>query len=256
MNSTAIFSEQEINHLLTQFNSSEIKNKNSVELSAANIASYIDHTLLKPEASMDEIKILCEEALQFNFASVCVNSSNTEFCFDLLKGSNVKVCTVIGFPLGSTLSSVKVFEAEEAIKAGAEEIDMVINSGKLKEQEDEYELHEIQDIVLVAKKYNSIVKVILETCLLTDEEKVRACLLCKKAKADFVKTSTGFSKGGATLHDVALMKFVVGDSLKVKASGGIRSLEDAKAMIAAGADRLGTSSGVKIMQGISSNSNY
>lgn len=222
MNSTAIFSEQEINHLLTQFNSSEIKNKNSVELSAANIASYIDHTLLKPEASMDEIKILCEEALQFNFASVCVNSSNTEFCFDLLKGSNVKVCTVIGFPLGSTLSSVKVFEAEEAIKAGAEEIDMVINSGKLKEQEDEYELHEIQDIVLVAKKYNSIVKVILETCLLTDEEKVRACLLCKKAKADFVKTSTGFSKGGATLHDVALMKFVVGDSLKVKASGGIR----------------------------------
>lgn len=256
MNSTAIFSEQEINHLLTQFNSSEIKNKNSVELSAANIASYIDHTLLKPEASMDEIKILCEEALQFNFASVCVNSSNTEFCFDLLKGSNVKVCTVIGFPLGSTLSSVKVFEAEEAIKAGAEEIDMVINSGKLKEQEDEYELHEIQDIVLVAKKYNSIVKVILETCLLTDEEKVRACLLCKKAKADFVKTSTGFSKGGATLHDVALMKFVLGDSLKVKASGGIRSLEDAKAMIAAGADRLGTSSGVKIMQGISSNSNY
>lgn len=256
MNSTAIFSEQEINHLLTQFNSSEIKNKNSVKLSAANIASYIDHTLLKPEASMDEIKILCEEALQFNFASVCVNSSNTEFCFDLLKESNVKVCTVIGFPLGSTLSSVKVFEAEEAIKAGAEEIDMVINSGKLKEQDDEYELHEIQDIVLVAKKYNSIVKVILETCLLTDEEKVRACLLCKKAKADFVKTSTGFSKGGATLHDVALMKFVVGDSLKVKASGGIRSLEDAKAMIAAGADRLGTSSGVKIMQGISSNSNY
>jgi len=256
MNSKRIFSEKEINHLLNQFKSSEIKNKNLNELSVANIASYIDHTLLKPEATMDEIIILCREALQYNFASVCVNSSNTEFCFDMLKESNVKVCTVIGFPLGSTISSVKVFEAEEAIKAGAEEIDMVINSGKLKEYDDEYMLDEIQAIIIAAKKYNSIVKVILETCLLTDQEKVRACLLCKKAKADFVKTSTGFSKGGATVHDVALMKFVVGDSLKVKASGGIRSLDDAKAMIAAGADRLGTSSGVKIMQGLSSNSNY
>jgi deoxyribose-phosphate aldolase len=256
MNSKTIFSEQEINHLLNQFNSSEIKNKYSDELSAANIASYIDHTLLKPEASKDEIKILCKEALQFNFATVCVNSSNTEFCFELLKESNVKVCTVIGFPLGSTLSSVKVFEAEEAIKAGAEEIDMIINVGELKEHNDEYVLEEIQNVTFVANKYNTILKVILETCLLTDEEKVRACLICKKAKADFVKTSTGFSKGGATLHDVALMKFVVGDSLKVKASGGIRSLEDAKAMIVAGADRLGTSSGVKIMQGLSYNSNY
>lgn len=256
MNLQTIFSEQEINHLLVQFSSIKSENKKSDELSVRNIASYIDHTLLKPDASKDEIKILCEEALQFNFASVCVNSSNTEFCFDLLKESNVKVCTVIGFPLGAALSTIKVFEAEEAIKAGAEEIDMVINVGKLKELDDEYVLHEIQDVVLTAKKFNSIVKVILETCLLTDEEKIRACLICKKAKADFVKTSTGFSKGGATLHDVALMKFAVGDSLKVKASGGIRSLEDAKAMIAAGADRLGTSSGVKIMNGLSSNSNY
>lgn len=256
MNPKAIFYEQEINNLLDQFNLSETKNIKTDELNVKNIASYIDHTLLKPEASKDEIKILCEEALQFNFASVCVNSSNTEFCFDLLKESNVKVCTVIGFPLGSTLSSVKIFEAEEAIKAGAEEVDMVINVGKLKEHDDEYVLHEIQAVVLIAKKINSLVKVILETCLLTDQDKIRACLICKKAKADFVKTSTGFSKGGATLHDVALMKFVVGDSLKVKASGGIRSLEDAKAMIAAGADRLGTSSGVKIMQGLSTISDY
>lgn len=256
MNSKTIFPEQEINHLLNKFNSSEIKNKNSEELNDAKIASYIDHTLLKPEATKDEIKILCEEALRYNFASVCVNSSNTELCFDLLKESNVKVCTVIGFPLGSALSSVKVFEAEEAIKAGAEEIDMVMNIGKLKEQNDAYVLKEIQDVVFAAKKFNSIIKVIIETCLLTDEEKVRACLLCKKANADFVKTSTGFSKGGANLHDVELMKFVIHDSLKVKASGGIRSFEDAKAMIAAGADRLGTSSGVKIMQGLTSNSNY
>ncbi len=256
MNPKAIYYEQEINKFLDQFNLSETKNIKTDELNVKNIASYIDHTLLKPEASKDEIKILCEEALQFNFASVCVNSSNTEFCFDLLKESNVKVCTVIGFPLGSTLSSVKVFEAEEAIKAGAEEVDMVINVGKLKEHDDEYVLHEIQAVVLIAKKFNSLVKVILETCLLTDQDKIRACLICKKAKADFVKTSTGFSKGGATLHDVALMKFVVGDSLKVKASGGIRSLEDAKAMIAAGADRLGTSSGVKIMQGLSTISDY
>ena len=256
MNPKAIYYEQEINKFLDQFNLSETKNIKTDELNDKNIASYIDHTLLKQEASKDEIKILCEEALQFNFASVCVNSSNTEFCFDLLKESNVKVCTVIGFPLGSTLSSVKVFEAEEAIKAGAEEVDMVINVGKLKEHDDEYVLHEIQAVVLIAKKFNSLVKVILETCLLTDQDKIRACLICKKAKADFVKTSTGFSKGGATLHDVALMKFVVGDSLKVKASGGIRSLEDAKAMIAAGADRLGTSSGVKIMQGLSTISDY
>lgn len=248
-------SESVVRNLISEFNSAPKTNVADINLSKELLATYIDHTLLKPDATEAEIKILCEEALHYNFASVCVNSSNTEFCFDLLKESNVKVCTVIGFPLGSTLSSVKVFEAEEAIKAGAEEIDMVINTGKLKEHDDKYVLEEIQYVVFVAKKYNSIVKVILETCLLTDEEKVRACLLCKKAKADFVKTSTGFSKGGATLHDVALMKFVVGNSLKVKASGGIRSLEDAKAMIAAGADRLGTSSGVKIIQGLSSNSN-
>lgn len=256
MNSNTIFSEQEINQLLNKFNSRELKNKNSQELHDLNIASYIDHTLLKPEATADEIKILCEEALRYKFASVCVNSSHTELCFNLLKESNVKVCTVIGFPLGSAASSVKVFETEKAIEAGAEEIDMVINIGKLKELNEVYVLKEIQDVVFAAKKYNSKVKVILETCLLTDEEKVRACLLCIKAKADFVKTSTGFSKAGATLHDVELMKFVVNDLLKVKASGGIRSFEDAKAMIAAGADRLGTSSGVKIMQGLTSSFDY
>lgn len=256
MNLQEIISDNAIKKILKDFKSSAEKIKPEIQLTKNVLASYIDHTLLKPDATGEEVKNLCAEALQYNFASVCINSSHTSYCFDILKVSNIKVCTVIGFPLGAMLTSVKCFEAEEALIAGAEEIDMVINVGKLKEGDYDYVFNEIRKIILIAKKNLSLCKVILETCLLTDEEKIRACLICKIAGVDFVKTSTGFSKSGATLHDVALMKYIVGDSVKVKASGGIRSIEDAQAMIAAGANRLGTSSGVKIMQALISNSEY
>ncbi|MFH1195922.1 MAG: deoxyribose-phosphate aldolase [bacterium] len=214
-----------------------------------NIARMIDHTLLKPEATPDEIKNLCAEALEYQFASVCINPCYVSLCSDILKGSIVKVCTVIGFPLGAGTTETKRFEAETAIKNGAQEIDMVMNIGKLKSGDYKYVFEDINQVVLAAKKNRLVCKVIIETALLSDEEKVKACLISKEAKADFVKTSTGFSKGGATAADVALMKYVVGSSVGVKASGGVKTHEDAEAMIASGADRIGASASVKIVTG-------
>ncbi|MFN4111317.1 MAG: deoxyribose-phosphate aldolase [Ignavibacteria bacterium] len=210
----------------------------------------IDHTLLKPEATLDDIKKLCNEARQFHFASVCVNPSYVKFCANELQNTDVKVCTVIGFPLGATTTETKRYEAAQAIQNGAQELDMVINIGRLKSGDYDYVFNDIQQIVLEAKPKRVIVKVIIETCLLTDEEKIKACLISKEAGADFVKTSTGFSKGGATAGDVALMRYVVGRSMGVKASGGVRSREDAELMIASGADRIGASASVKIVQNI------
>ncbi len=252
-----LVTEENVKKILNEFLEFEKSKKASdLKLSANELAGMIDHTLLKPDATLSEIKQLCEEAIQNNFASVCINPSYVETCFDLVKSSNVKVCTVIGFPLGATTTQSKFLEAEEAIKNGAEELDMVINIGKLKNKEYEFVLNEIKSIADLSKKHLCTSKVILETCLLSDEEKVYACLLSKAAGVNFVKTSTGFSKGGATVKDVSLMKFVVGDNLQVKASGGIRSHEDAIAMINAGATRLGASAGVKIIAGQKSESNY
>ncbi len=212
-----------------------------------NYAKFIDHTLLKPDATDLGIEKLCLEAKEYDFASVCVNPCYVAKCYELLRGSNVKVCTVIGFPLGASSTVIKVHEAREAVFDGASEVDMVINISRLKEKDDDYVYNEIRKIKDTLKP-GIILKVIIETCLLTDEEKVRACLLSKKAGADFVKTSTGFSTGGATKEDVALMRKTVGKDMGVKASGGVRTKEAFLAMIEAGANRIGTSSGVKIMQ--------
>ena len=205
---------------------------------------YIDHTLLKPEASEEQILKLCDEALEYGFYSVCVNSCHVPLAVDKLSGSDVKVAAVAGFPLGAMSTSSKVFEAREAVEAGASEIDMVINVGALKEGRYEYVLHEIAALVDVCP----CLKVIIETCLLTDDEIVKACELAVQAGADFVKTSTGFSTGGATAEAVSLMRNTVGDKAKIKASGGIRTLADAKKFIELGADRLGCSAGVQIMK--------
>ena len=220
-----------------------------------NIASYIDHTLLKPEATKEQIVKLCQEAAEYKFASVCVNPAWVSVSAKELSDSPVKVCTVIGFPLGASTSETKAFETADAIAKGAEEIDMVINIGALKSGDDELVKNDIKAVVESAKG-KAIVKVIIETCLLTDEEKAVASRLSKEAGADFVKTSTGFSTGGATVADVKLMRETVGSDLGVKASGGVRSLEDLQAMIDAGATRIGASSGVQIMQGLTSNSDY
>ncbi|HKI78963.1 MAG TPA: deoxyribose-phosphate aldolase [Ignavibacteriaceae bacterium] len=225
-------------------------------LADKNLAGKIDHTILKPEATEDEIKALCDEAKEYEFASVCVNPGYVSLCSKLLKGTPVKVCTVIGFPLGATTTETKRFEADQAIKNGAEEIDMVINVGRLKQGDYDYVFNDVNQVVLAAKKKGMICKVILETALLTDEEKIKACVICKYAGAHFVKTSTGFSKGGATAGDVALMKYVVGSTVGVKASGGIRSREDAEKMVASGADRIGASASVKIVLGEKSESAY
>lgn len=221
-----------------------------------SLARMIDHTILKPDATTAEITQLCAEAKQYHFASVCVNPGFVPLCSSLLKGTDVKVCTVIGFPLGATTTEVKRLEAEQAIANGATEIDMVINVGQLKSGNYDYVLNDVNKVVLAAKAHRNVCKVILETALLTDEEKVKACLICKKAGADFVKTSTGFSKGGATVGDIALMRKIVGSAIGVKASGGIRSKEDAEAMIASGADRIGASASVKIVMGEKSESSY
>lgn len=205
---------------------------------------YIDHTLLKPEATEEQILKLCDEALEYDFYSVCVNSCYVPLAIDKLSGSDVKVAAVAGFPLGAMSTASKVFEAREAVEAGASEIDMVINVGALKEGRYEYVLHEITALVDVCP----CLKVIIETCLLTDEEIVKACELAVEAGADFVKTSTGFSTGGATSEDVALMRETVGNKAKVKASGGIRTLADAEKFVELGADRLGCSAGVQIMK--------
>ena len=213
------------------------------------IAGMIDHTLLKPEATVDQIEQLCKEAKQYGFASVCINPSYVKRCAKLLRDTAVKVCTVIGFPLGATSSEAKGFEAERAIQDGAREVDMVINVGMLKSAEYDYVEKDISSVVQAARRHGVLVKVIIETGLLTDEEKVKACLLAKNAGANFVKTSTGFAKGGATVGDIALMRRVVGSSLGVKASGGVRTKEDAKALIESGADRIGASASVMIVTG-------
>lgn len=220
------------------------------------LARMIDHTLLKPETTSKEIIELCTEAKKYHFASVCVNPGFVKLCADLLKGTDVKVCTVIGFPLGATTTETKRYEAEQAIENGAREIDMVINVSRLKDGDYEYVFNDVNQVVLAAKRKRVVCKVILETALLTDQEKVKACLICKEAGADFVKTSTGFSKGGATVGDIALMRYVVGSSIGVKASGGIRSREDADAMIASGADRIGASASVKIVTGEKAEGGY
>jgi deoxyribose-phosphate aldolase len=214
-----------------------------------NLAGTIDHTLLKPDATPDQIAQLCFEARKHNFASVCVNPGWVELCAKLLQGSPVKVCTVIGFPLGATAPEVKVYETGNAIDHGATEIDMVINIGALKARDLELVARDIRGVVLASHERGAIVKVIIETSLLTDEDKVIACLVSKEAGADFVKTSTGFSGGGATVHDIELMRRVVGPAMGVKASGGVRTFEDADAMIKAGATRIGASAGIKIVQG-------
>ncbi|NLY66745.1 MAG: deoxyribose-phosphate aldolase [Tissierellia bacterium] len=214
-----------------------------------DINSKIDHTLLKPEATSDMIENLCREALEFGFAAVCVNPYYVTRAKNLLKGSNIKVATVVGFPLGANTKEVKAFEARKAVEDGADEIDMVINIGALKNRDYEYVMEDIKAVV-DAVEGKAIVKVIIETCLLTKEEKIKACELSKEAGADFVKTSTGFSTGGATIEDIILMKKTIGDSMQIKASGGIRDFETAKAMIEAGASRIGASSSVKIVKGL------
>ena len=216
----------------------------------ASIASLIDHTLLKPEATARQIESLCFEAKEYGFASVCVNSAYVPLATELLKASDVKVCTVVGFPLGASLPHVKADEARRAIENGATEIDMVLHIGALKARDFVALFEDMSDVAYVCHEEHDdfICKVIIETALLTDEEKIIACEIARRAGVDFVKTSTGFSSGGATQADVALMRQVVGAGVGVKASGGVRSLADAQAMVDAGANRIGASSGVKIAQ--------
>jgi len=211
------------------------------------IARFIDHTLLKPDASQDQIAQLCYEARTYHFASVCVNPTQVKLCAQLLKGSGVDVCTVVGFPLGATPAAVKAYETQQAIRDGATEIDMVINVGALKSRDYNVLFEDIGTVVRSAHAGDALVKVIIEAALLTDEEKVIACQLSKASGADFVKTSTGFGPGGATVADVALMRRVVGANIGVKAAGGVRSYSDAQDMIAAGATRIGASAGVSIV---------
>jgi len=212
-----------------------------------SMANMIDHTLLKPDATPEKVTQLCMEARRYNFASVCVNPSYAKLCADLLSGSNVKVCCVVGFPLGATLPEVKVIEAKMAIENGANEIDMVVNIGALKARDSALVARDIRGVVSTGHAAGALVKVILETCLLTDEEKVLGCLLSKEAGADYVKTSTGFSTGGATVKDIMLMRQTVGPEMGIKAAGGISNREDAEKMILAGATRIGASAGVKII---------
>lgn len=211
-----------------------------------NLNKYIDHTLLKADAREEQIRELCREAKEYDFMSVCVNPCWIETAKEELAGTDVKVCVVIGFPLGAMTTAAKVFESRDAVERGAEEVDMVINIGRLKDGNDAYVTNEIKAIKEAIG--DKILKVIIETCLLSDEEKVRACLNAKTAGADFVKTSTGFSTSGATPADVALMKKTVGETVLVKAAGGVRTKEDMFEMIEAGADRIGTSRGVSLMK--------
>ncbi len=220
------------------------------------IAKTIDHTILKPEATPNDVIEICDEAIEYDFASVCVNSCYTPIVASQLENSEAKTCVVIGFPLGATSTASKVAETRDAIDYGANEIDMVINVGMLKQEEFEYVLNDIKAVSDTAHEMNAICKVIIETSLLTDEEKVKVCLISKEVKVDFVKTSTGFNGGGATPKDISLMKRVVGDKLKVKASGGVRSREDAVKVLNAGADRIGASAGVKIVTNKIADGNY
>ncbi len=213
-----------------------------------NLNKLIDHTLLKPEASTTQIETLCNEAKQYDFASVMVNSSNVNQCYELLKDTDVKIATVIGFPLGAMSTRAKLAETRIALEDGANEIDMVLNIGRLKEGNLDYVTSEIKALKELVGEH-ILLKVIIETCLLTEEEKINACHCVSEAKADYIKTSTGFSTGGATAEDVALLRKHVDESVKVKASGGVRSFEDLMLMVEAGAERIGTSSGVKLVQG-------
>ncbi len=220
-----------------------------------NLAEYIDNTLLKPDATEADIKALCDETKKYRFKAVCVNSSWVKFCADALAGTGIAVCSVVGFPLGAGTGESKAFEASSAIKNGATEIDMVINVGMLKSGMKDSVRDDIAQVV-AACKGKAKLKVILEMCLLTEDEKKSAIQAAIDAGADFVKTSTGFSSGGATIGDVTLMRSMVGDKMGVKAAGGVRSIDDAEKMIAAGATRIGTSNGVKIIEGQAVNSGY
>ena len=220
----------------------------NLDLSPKAMAKYIDHTILKPDASLAQVKKVCDEAKEYNFASVCVNTGYVKFVAEQLAGTDVKPCVVVGFPLGACTTEAKAFEAKDAIEKGAKEVDMVINIGAIKSNDWDLVEKDIAALVDTCKG-KALLKVILEPCLLTDDEKVKACQICKKVGADFVKTSTGFSTGGATVEDVKLMRETVGPEMGVKASGGVRTYEDAVAMIKAGASRLGASSGVAIVSG-------
>jgi len=226
-------------------NSAEIKNTNTV-ITPADVAHYIDHTLLKPDATEDQIKTLCEEAAKYGFYSVCVNSSWVEYCAKKLRGSQVKVCAVVGFPLGAMDSRTKAYETRNAIENGADEIDMVINVGALKNGNLKLVEEDLR-AVMRACRSTTTTKAIIETCLLTDEEKIIASQLVKKVGYDFVKTSTGFSKAGATAQDITLMRRTVGPKMGIKAAGGIHNFEEALLMIQSGATRLGASAGIKII---------
>jgi len=220
-----------------------------------NLAKYIDHTQLAAHSTKEDIARIIEEAIEYGFASVCVNPHWVSYCYERLKGTEVKVCTVIGFPLGATSTATKVFETKQAVKDGATEVDMVINIGELKSGNDDLVKHDIEAVVRATGE-KAITKVIIETALLTNDEKIRACQLANEAKADFVKTSTGFSTGGATIKDIQLMRKTVGPKIGVKASGGIRDLEAMKKMIAAGANRIGASAGVEIINDKKTESDY
>lgn len=219
-----------------------------------NYNKMIDHTVLKADTTKETVKRIFDEAMEYGFASVCINPCHVKFASEYLKDSDVKVCTVIGFPLGATTSSTKAFETNEAIENGADEIDMVMNIGAMKDKNYDYVLNDIQSVVKAAK--GKVVKVILETCLLTKEEIREACQICQKAGADFVKTSTGFSMRGATIEDVEIMKATVGDTMKVKAAGGVRTYEDMVKIVEAGADRIGTSAGCSLVKGKEAKSDY
>ena len=231
----------------------KIKSENNGDLNITpssndDIAAIIDHTLLKPEATADDITKVCKEAIEYNFKSVCINTHYVTLVNRLLKGTNVDTCCVVGFPLGASTTRAKVDETYDALKNGADEIDMVINIGALKSGDWNTVKRDIEGVVNAARG-RALVKVILETSLLNDEEKIRACTIAKMAKADFVKTSTGFNSGGATIEDIRLMRKVVGPTMGVKASGGVRDTKTARAMMAAGATRIGTSSGIGIVRG-------
>ncbi len=218
------------------------------QLSTAQVAAMIDHTLLKPDAGEAQIQQLCAEAVEFGFASVCIHPTWVANCVRILAGTSVKTCTVIGFPQGATLATVKATEATEVIQLGAQEVDMVMNVGRLKDRDYQTVFADIACVTQVAHGDGALAKVIIETALLTDEEKVAACVIAQQAGADFVKTSTGFNGGGATVADIRLMRRVVGPAMGVKASGGIRTAADARQMITAGATRIGSSGGVRIVQ--------
>jgi deoxyribose-phosphate aldolase len=248
--------DKELDHLVSQALAVAKRNAGpegqpnpaATKLSAAEVARLIDHTLLQPDATEAEIQQLCREAKHYRFASVCVNPTWVPLARTLLVDSLVKVTTVVGFPLGATLPEVKGFETERAIGAGAHEIDMVINVGRLKSGNHQIVFQDVTSVVAVARRSGALVKAIIETSLLTEEEKVAACVLAQAGGVDFVKTATGFSKGGATVADIALMRRVVGPNLGIKASGGIRTLQSLQEMVAAGATRIGASASIKIME--------